>query len=265
MEAIIIAILVGIGVGIVVGALGAGGGILAVPALIYLLGQSPHGAATGSLVIVLATALTALPGRIRKGNVRFKDGLVFAFVSMVGSFLGAKVAGQVSGDILLTAFAIMITIMGIIMLRKGLLEAKRYKETQAGLVAAAEEKLFRRGLPAIALAALFTGFLTGFFGVGGGFIVVPMLTLVLGFNIREAAGTSLLIMILAAASGLLSRWGQPVVVDWWVVFAFMAGSMSGSFIGGPLSQKAKPHMLTLIFAALLGAVGVVTAVALTLS
>lgn len=259
MESIIIAILVGLGVGAVVGALGAGGGILAVPALIYLLGQSPHGAAMGSLVIVLATALTALPGRIRAGNVRFKDGLVFAAVAMVGSFLGARAAGWVSGAVLLTSFAIMISAMSLVMLRKGLNEAKAARQEAVGTKPAE-----RKAVWMIALAALFTGFLTGFFGVGGGFIVVPILIVVLGFNIREAAGTSLLIMILAALSGLVSRWGQPVIVDWYVVFAFMGGSMAGSFIGGPLSQRAKPHVLTLIFAALLAGVGAVTGVALAL-
>lgn len=267
MEAIIIAVLVGIGVGIVVGALGAGGGILAVPALIYLLHQSPHAAATGSLVIVLATALTALPSRIRMGNVRFKDGFLFAVVSMLGSFLGARAASLVSGFYLLACFSLMITIMGGVMLFKGVRELRVFQQQRTLLEGGARVTVeaVRRGAVAIGIAALFTGFLTGFFGVGGGFIVVPMLTLVLGFNIREAAGTSLLIMVLAALSGLVSRWGQPVVVDWPVVFAFMVGSMSGSFVGGPLSQRAYPHTLTLIFASLLGFVGVGTALAISLS
>lgn len=259
MEAIISAIIIGMGVGIVVGALGAGGGILAVPVLVYLLGQSPHGAAAGSLVIVLATALAALPGRIRAGNVRFKDGLIFAAGSMIGSFIGARLAGLVPGEILMAAFTVMITLMSAVMLRKGLQAAHKVR---AGEVA--EVVLERKSPVLIALAAVFTGLLTGFFGVGGGFIVVPILTLVLGFTIREAAGTSLLIMILAALSGLASRWGQPIEVDWYVVFVFMGGSMAGSFIGGPLSQKAQPHTLTLVFAGLLGIVGLGTAGALIL-
>lgn len=273
METIILALIIGIAVGMVVGALGAGGGILAVPVLVYLLGQNPHGAAAGSLVIVLATALTALPGRIRAGNVRFKDGLIFAAVSMLGSFAGARLAGFVSGTVLMTAFATMITLMSLVMLRKGWVERKQAKAATATLTAETPEAVEqatstpaasapRKSAWLIALAALFTGLLTGFFGVGGGFIVVPILTLVLGFTIREAAGTSLLIMILAALAGLASRWGQPIDVDWYVVFAFMGGSMAGSFLGGPLSQKAAPHTLTLVFAALLGAVGLGTAAAL---
>ncbi|MCS4484798.1 sulfite exporter TauE/SafE family protein [Gleimia sp. 6138-11-ORH1] len=257
MESIIIAIIVGLAVGTVVGALGAGGGILAIPALIYLLGQSPHGAAMGSLAIVLATALTALPSRIRAGNVRYKEGLIFAAIVMSGSVFGARVAGWVSATFLLTSFAVMVSLMSVVMLRKGLIEARRAKRGNLS-----ERSGERKALGVVILAALVTGFLTGFLGLGGGFIIVPILITVLGFNIREAAGTSLLIMILAAFSGLVSRWGQPIEVDWLIVFAFMAGSMAGSFVGAPLSQRAKPYVLTLIFSALLAGVGAATAVAL---
>ena len=84
MEAVALAVVIGVGVGVVVGALGAGGGILAVPALTYLLGQTPHAAALGSLVIVLATALSALPQRLRTKTIRVKQGLIFGAISIIG-------------------------------------------------------------------------------------------------------------------------------------------------------------------------------------
>ena len=109
-------------------------------------------------------------------------------------------------------------------------------------------------------AASLTGFLTGFFGVGGGFIVVPMLVIALGLAMRRASGTSLLVMIIATAASLLARVGTEVQIDWAPPLIFAAGSAAGGIIGGPLSAKARPSTLTLLFAALLAGVAAVTLV-----
>lgn len=109
-------------------------------------------------------------------------------------------------------------------------------------------------------AASLTGFLTGFFGVGGGFIVVPMLVIALGLAMRRASGTSLLVMIIATTVSLLARLGTDVQVDWATTLVFAAGSAVGGVLGGPLSAKARPSTLTLLFAALLAGVAAVTLV-----
>ena len=109
-------------------------------------------------------------------------------------------------------------------------------------------------------AASLTGFLTGVFGVGGGFIVVPMLVIALGLAMRRASGTSLLVMIIATATSLLARLGTDVQVDWATTLVFAAGSAVGGVLGGPLSAKARPSTLTLLFAALLAGVAAVTLV-----
>lgn len=109
-------------------------------------------------------------------------------------------------------------------------------------------------------AASLTGFLTGFFGVGGGFIVVPMLVIALGLAMRRASGTSLLVMIIATATSLLARLGTDVQVDWATTLVFAAGSAVGGVLGGPLSARARPSTLTLLFAALLAGVAAVTLV-----
>ena len=109
-------------------------------------------------------------------------------------------------------------------------------------------------------AASLTGFITGFFGVGGGFIVVPMLVIALGLAMRRASGTSLLVMIIATATSLLARLGTDVQVDWATTLVFAAGSAVGGVLGGPLSAKARPSTLTLLFAALLAGVAAVTLV-----
>ena len=115
-------------------------------------------------------------------------------------------------------------------------------------------------LGAVIAAASLTGFLTGFFGVGGGFIVVPMQVIALGLAMRRASGTSLLVMVIATATSLLARLGTDVQVDWATTLVFAAGSAVGGVLGGPLSAKARPSTLTLLFAALLAGVAAVTLV-----
>src|SRR5699024_3211569 len=105
-----------------------------------------------------------------------------------------------------------------------------------------------------------TGFRTGFFGVGGGFIVVPMLWIALGLAMRRASGTSLLVMVIATAASLLARIGTEVQIDWVTTLVFAAGSAAGGMLGGPLSARARPSTLTLAFSALLGGVAAVTLV-----
>lgn len=115
-------------------------------------------------------------------------------------------------------------------------------------------------LGSVIAAASLTGFLTGFFGVGGGFIVVPMLVIALGLAMRRASGTSLLVMIIATTVSLLARLGTDVQVDWATTLVFAAGSAVGGVLGGPLSARARPSTLTLLFAALLAGVSAVTLV-----
>ena len=108
------------------------------------------------------------------------------------------------------------------------------------------------------LAASATGLLTGFFGVGGGFLAVPMLVIALGLPMRAASGTSLLVMIMTSAAALLARIGTPTHIDWPSVLIFAAGTVLGGMAGGPLSAKARPSSLTALFAVLLAGVGVLT-------
>src|SRR5699024_10533634 len=120
MELALLAVVVGVGVGIVVGALGAGGGILAVPVLVFLLGMPAHSATASSLIIVLITALASLPHHARHGNVDWRNGLVFAGVSVVGAVLGSRLSALVPAHILLTLFGVMLVAVAVAMLRRGL-------------------------------------------------------------------------------------------------------------------------------------------------
>lgn len=258
MDPLLTAALVGLVVGVVVGALGAGGGILSVPILVYVLGQSAHSAAASSLVIVGATALAGLIHHIKRRTVDWGEGIAFGLLGIVGSVVGSRLSVRVDADLLLGLFAGLLGLVSIAMFVKAL--ASRRAEQRVDLVApvtAASAVPPPRGVTAwlkiIALASV-TGVLTGFFGVGGGFVVVPVLVLVLGLSMRYAAGTSLVVMVIASASGLLARLGSHVVIDWPLVATFTVTSMVGGLLGGPAAARAKAWLLTLIFALLLAGV-----------
>lgn len=250
---IALALAVGVGVGLVVGALGAGGGILSVPVLVYLLGQDAHTAAASSLVVVGATAAVSLPHHARGGGVQWRHGALFATASVIGSVLGARASALVPGGVLMILFSAMLAVVGVVMLRKGL-RARREPLTASAAEGAG------RGPIAVIAAALCTGFLTGFFGVGGGFVVVPMLVLVLELDMRRAAGTSLLIMVITSLSGLLARFGTGIQIDWGLTLVFAGAGMLGGMLGGPLSAGVKAWVLTTVFGLLLLGVSLVVAV-----
>ena len=314
---ILTALAVGALIGLVVGALGAGGGILSVPALIYLLGVAPHEATSASLVIVLFTALAALAGRIGKNTICYQIALVFAALATVGTWLGSLANRAVSADLLMYAFALLLTGVGLVMLRRaypGLFSAsfglfRGAASAGSGAVssddgaagsggyvaggaggdgvvaehdgAAAADNAGGTGstsslravsatgevtsigtvpLWRVALVATITGALTGFFGVGGGFAIVPALTLVLHLPIKRAASTSLLIMAITAVVALVARAQTSLSVDLGVIGAFTVASMLGGVAGAPLTRKVSSQILTASFAALLLAVAVATLV-----
>lgn len=185
------ALLIGALVGVAVGSLGAGGGIVSVPILVYVLGQDPHQATGLSLIIVGLTAAVSLATRARSGSVAWPEGTIFAFAGLAGTWAGAAL----------------------------------------------------------------TGFLTGFFGVGGGFAIVPALHLALRYPMKRASATSLLVMVITAAFGLASRTlsgtltitAQAVAM----VALFTGASMVGGFVGARLTARVSNRVLGLVFAALL--------------
>lgn len=319
--ALLLALGIGTGVGLIVGALGAGGGILSVPVLVYVLGQSPHQAASGSLVIVLATALAALPSRARHGQVRWRDGALFGLLSAAGAWGGSWLSAQVDGEALMVMFCALLVVVAALMARRALRE-RRDESLQKGTLGGPDTlggsgtgtaggpdavggpdtgavggpdtdavsgpgavggpggrttpvpDAPASGSPGqgrgagpnipggagrvlmVVLTATLTGLLTGFFGVGGGFAVVPVLLLVLHCDVREAAGTSLLVMIIAALVSLSQRASGGLEVAWGTVALFTLGSTAGGLVGGPLSQRLRASTLNALFAVLLLAVAV---------
>ncbi|MET9390891.1 sulfite exporter TauE/SafE family protein [Streptomyces sp. NPDC006624] len=240
MTALVLALTAGAVIGLALGALGGGGSVLAVPALIYLLGFSPVGATTASLVIVTLTSVTALVAHARDGHVRWRAGLLFAAAGIVPAMLGGALAARVPAVVLTAAFAVVAGAAAVRMLR-----------TRPPADAAVT---VRPGRAAAAGAGL--GAVTGVLGVGGGFLAVPALVSVLGLRMREAVGTSLLVITVNSLAALATRAGTVERLDWTVVGPFVGAAILGAWDGKRLSAKVSGHTLQRTFAVVLLAVAV---------
>ncbi|MFE7860767.1 sulfite exporter TauE/SafE family protein [Streptomyces sp. NPDC057403] len=240
MSAVVLALAAGAVIGLALGALGGGGSVLAVPALIYLLGFSPVGATTASLVIVTLTSVTALVAHARDGHVRWRTGLLFAAAGIGPAMLGGALASSVPSAVLTSAFAVVAGVAAVRMLRS--------RPAAEGTVTV------RPGRAAAAGAGL--GAVTGVLGVGGGFLAVPALVGVLGMRMRNAVGTSLLVITVNSLAALSMRAGTVETLDWTVVGPFIAAAVLGAWDGKRLSAKVSGRTLQRIFAVVLLAVAV---------
>ncbi|MFJ4061111.1 sulfite exporter TauE/SafE family protein [Streptomyces albogriseolus] len=239
MSALVLALIAGAVVGLALGALGGGGSVLAVPALIYLLGFSPAAATTGSLVIVTVTSLTALYAHARAGNVRWRAGAAFAAAGLLPAALAGAAAGHLPQAVLTLAFAVVAAVAALRMLRPA---------DPAG----GEPRSVRPGRAAAAGAGL--GAVTGLLGVGGGFLAVPALVAVLGFEMRAAVGTSLLVITANSLASLATRSGAAISLDWAVIGPFIAAAVLGAWDGKRLAAKVSGPGLQRVFAVVLLAV-----------
>ncbi|MCR6494328.1 sulfite exporter TauE/SafE family protein [Cellulomonas sp. P24] len=258
---------VGLLIGLSLGALGGGGSILAVPALVYLFGQSSHAATTGSLLIVGTTSLVgALPHR-RAGRVSLAKGAVFGILGILGSYIGSRFSTAVPQDVLLAAFSVLILFVAVLMIRR-----QRRKPARGGqpavdpALADAPVITFRpeftcdcRRAVRIVLTATTVGLLTGFFGVGGGFAVVPALVLALGLSMPVAVGTSLLVIGINSVTALAFRLDQGLDLDWTVIGLFTLSAVLGGLAGNRVVSRVNPARLSQAFAILLVAVALYTA------
>jgi uncharacterized membrane protein YfcA len=250
----LLALPLGLLIGVSLGALGGGGSILTVPALVYAIGENPRNATSASLVIVGVTSLTGTIGYARSRRVRWGSGLVFGVVGIGGSLLGSNLNKLVNPNVLLLAFAGLMLLAAGAMLQR----SSHPSSQQPSAPRAAGGGLTAKRVVGIAAVGTVVGFMTGFFGVGGGFVVVPGLVLALGFGMPEAVGTSLLIIALNSVVALAAR-GGVTAPDWHVVIPFTAAAMAGSVVGGGLAARVPASTMERIFAGLLVLVSVYTA------
>ncbi|MDT0458131.1 TSUP family transporter [Streptomyces sp. DSM 41527] len=343
----------GLLIGLLLGSLGGGGSVLAVPALVYLLGQSPHEATAGALIVVMVGSVTGLLCHARAGRVRWAAGTAFGALGTAGSYLGSRWSAALDPAVLMAAFAGLLLVVAAMLVSRGLREwraaggARPLRESpetassgdpreeeavplrdapeppaplrhvpgpaplrdarepsplrgapstapaapsadrtagpshptgptgtgptgtdptdtpptetrptgaqpvgppSAGPRPAGTSRPARRPLR-FAVTASAVGLLTGFFGVGGGFVVVPALTLVLGLEMPVAIGTSLLVILLNSLTALVTRAGTGAL-DWPVLAGFAACAAVGSHLGNRLTTRLRPHTLTTAFACL---------------
>ncbi|MGW2648408.1 sulfite exporter TauE/SafE family protein [Streptomyces sp. NPDC001393] len=237
MTALIIALVAGAVIGLALGGLGGGGSVLAVPALIYLLGFTPAEATTASLVIVTLTSVTALVGHARESNVAWRTGLLFAAAGIVPAMSAGAAAGHLPQSVLTVGFAVIAALAALRMLRPARVETSG--EVHPGKAGAAGAGL---------------GAVTGFLGVGGGFLAVPALVSVLSLPMRRAVGTSLLVITVNSLAALGARAGTGLRWDWAVIAPFTAAAILGAWDGRRLSRQIKGNTLQRLFACVLLAV-----------
>ncbi|CAL9548890.1 hypothetical protein SUDANB95_04355 [Actinosynnema sp. ALI-1.44] len=235
MTAFCLALLAGAVVGLSLGALGAGGSVLTVPALIYFLGFTPEHATTAALLIVLTTSLLALFTHARAGAVRWRLGLLFAAAGVVPAALAGAYHSVVPPAVLTGTFAAVAAAAAVTMLR-GPAPAERVRPVRAAGVGA--------GLGAV----------TGFLGVGGGFLTVPALVGALAVPMTTAVGTSLLVISVNAGTAFAVRLGTVAALNWALIGPFAATALLGAWDGKRLAAKLNPATLRKLFAGVLLAV-----------
>jgi uncharacterized protein len=223
---------VGLGIGVMLGTLGGGGAIVTAPLLVYVFGVGLHEATGLSLVVVLVAALTGLLGHARAGRVRWAPGVAFGVTGIVGAVVGSWLAARVPDAVLAGGFAVLLLVAGLAMWR--------------GPVKGSGSA---RPLWLIGLVAVVTGLIVGFFGVGGGFVVVPALVLFLGFPMPVAAGTGLLVIAIDATAALGVRGTQGLDVSMAVPLALAA--VVGSLIGSRWAGRVPAERLQRSFAVLM--------------
>ncbi len=260
---IVVALLAGAVVGVVLGALGGGGAILAVPVLVFALGQTPQHATAGSLVIVGVSALVAATTHARVGRVRWAQGALFGLLGMGGAYAGSRLSIGVDGRTLLITFSGLLLLVAALMWRRASAPVSASSTVAPDLDIVTIRPTLHVNVPRalrVVVAAAAVGLLTGFFGVGGGFAAVPALVLALEFPMPVAVGTSLLVIAMNSASALATRLAGGVVPDWAIVVPFTLAAIAGSFVGARLSSRIAPQALARAFAVMLVAVSVYTVV-----
>lgn len=261
---LIVALVAGAIIGLSLGALGGGGSILAVPVLVYLLGQTAGQATTGSLVVVGVTSLMGAVTAHRAGHVLLGRGVAFGVVAIGGAVLGARASALVSDEVLLASFSALMLLVG------GAMAWRRWR----GRAAISEgpptlddpiisfSPTFACDCPRavkVLVTATSVGLLTGFLGVGGGFLVVPALLLALALPMRHAAGTALVVITITSAAALAVRAGVGATPDWTLVAALTATSAVGAVAGARLADRVDASRLSAAFTALVLAVALGTA------
>jgi len=240
--------LVGVGlgfvVGIVLGLLGGGGSILAVPIFLYVFRVDPKPAIAMSLAVVGMSAFVGFLGHWRQKSVNLRVGLPFGLLAMAAAFLTAKVADRVPDPLRLTLFAVFAFTAAFVMLFDSLRPVQR--EPGPGVTP--------HFTPVLAIEAMAVGALTALIGAGGGFVIVPALVYLAGVPVKQAVGSSLLIITLNSIAAFVGYIGQ-VTIDWALVGLFTGVAAVGAVLGTRLNRHVPQVRIKQGFALLILVLG----------
>lgn len=218
-----LSLVLGFVIGGSLGLLGGGGSILTVPALVYLVGQSPQLAVTTSLAIVGANSALGASFHRTQGSVNWRVALVFGGVGMIVSYFSAGFSKQFAPEVLMVSFALLMLGIGILLLTR---------RAEAEICANHEDlaiwKVFAGGAV--------VGVLTGILGVGGGFLIVPALVMLVGLPMRQAVGTSLVVIAMNSFAGFAGHLGEGTL-DLTLISIFVIAGVLGTFTGSKLANR----------------------------
>lgn len=228
-------------VGFTLGLVGGGGSILAVPLMVYLVGVPvPHVAIGTSALAVAANAGANLVPHARAGTVKWRCAGMFALAGVLGAFGGSTLGKAMDGEHLLLAFALLMVVVGVLMLRR------------RGDPGNPDVQCHRENAPKVLGFGLLTGLFSGFFGIGGGFLIVPALMAVTAMPMRNAVGSSLLaVTAFGLAAAINYAWSG--LVDWALAAVFIGGGIIGGVLGARASHRLSAHkgLLNTVFAGLI--------------
>ncbi len=242
----LLAVVSGSCVGFTLGLIGGGGSILAVPLLLYVVGMTdPHRAIGTSALAVAVNAFANLAQHARRGTVKWPCAAVFGIAGISGAVVGSTLGKLMDGQKLLFLFGLVMIAVAIAMARP------------RAATAGADVHLDRQNAPRLIAVGLAVGGLSGFFGIGGGFLVVPGLILGSGMAMLNAIGSSLLSVGLFGLTTSVN-YALSGLVDWTIALEFIGGGILGGYLGTRLAARLAPQRATLnrIFAGLVASVGV---------
>src|SRR6476646_2352766 len=236
---VLVAAALGALIGLSLGALGGGGSVLTVPALVFMLGESVPAATTGSLLVVGGTALGGALAHARARTVRWDIALVLVATGVVTGIAGTELNHRLDPNVLLLCFA-AVMLAGAATMVFAPQAHRAVHRSGAGMVR-------------VGIAGAAVGFLTGLLGVGGGFVIVPLLVVGFGLALPAAVGTSLVVIAGNCIAALVDRGIQPAL-DWKVLAPFGLVALAASVVGAVLARRVSSATLTRAFAGLLVAV-----------
>ncbi len=232
MLTLVLSVGLGFGIGALLGMLGGGGSILTVPALVYLIGQTPQAAVTTSLAIVGANSALGVLFHRTQGTLNWQVALLFGGAGMIVSYLSAGLSKLFPPTMLLVAFAGLMLAVGALML------IRRQADCEDGKPV---------NLARLLASGAGVGLLTGILGVGGGFLIVPALVMLVGLPIQQAIGTSLVVIAMNSVAGFLGHL-NGVTLDLGLIAVFVAAGVAGTFAGARLARQLQADRLRRTFA-----------------